>query len=57
MMSPGFAPQNDLSENVAADGTRGACYYSGVTLYMTMKAQAARAQDLADIQNLQEGDR
>jgi len=24
---------------------------------MTMKAQAARAQDLADIQNLQEGDR
>jgi len=35
-MSPGFA--HGLSENVAADGTHGGCYYFSVALYDELRS-------------------
>ncbi|HJX62769.1 MAG TPA: hypothetical protein VJ860_02320 [Polyangia bacterium] len=62
-MSPGFAPRNDLSEYVAADGTRGSCYYFSVALYDELRSvlnalgQAGVDYALVGGQNLKEGDR
>jgi hypothetical protein len=62
-MSPGFTPRNDLSEKVAADGTRGGCYYFSVALYDELRSvldaldQAGLDYALVGGQNLKEGDR